>query len=1057
MLKLFNRQGILQHTSEYVAGLEKQIAWKPSGTLIASSQMLPNKQSIIFFEKNGLKHRDFALPFEPHTFSIDQLAWSQDSEILLVNGFERAPESDGKYKKTRQNIMLFTTSNYHWYLKQRFQFDPSDFIEDILWDEQEYSLLHLLSQQCTYYGRHYNKPVSATDDGKEVLVIDGSLLQVSHFEQTLVPPPMCTYSIKFERQIIQVCLSKTGLLAVYLNGDQLVLLQSVSSTSVQECSVNPNDAISYNFTNVFADFTSVYRPLFNKKVPRIGEMLLPSLPGGDHRVYGLIDGQIACFDYKQPPEEISFLANISQPISALGTLSDQTLLLASTTGRLFCFDIEKGKECLEYSPKNCKVPVYDDRPLSVWSHTDERGESHIICHTVRNSLYYDHTLVLSCLVNSAMLYDNKYLLFSTTDSLFYCWPLDNFDAFAMNRSHPPRSLEKGARIVAASVSQAKVVLQLPRGNLEAFHPRLLVLYQVERYIRQLEFLRAFEILRKNRINLNFICDFDFALFTQNCDLFLKQIGEKHSDWICLFLTDLSEGNVLSTLNCGQTEVKTVADKVDTVCDLLREKMSHLDRQVYLNALLLTYIKKSKPEIDEALQVVKDLSSGKMRDSAIKFMLYVVSVNKLFDEALGTYDFDILLMVASKSNKDPKEYISLVNEFKAIEDEHYRRYRIDMHLQRYKSALAHLSRCGDTRFEEALLLIEEKHLFKEAIEIYALNESPQVAAKYSSIWNLYGDYLFKKKYYQEAAMAFRRAANHGQAFKMYLMESNWLMASVCARQLTKEKSEDEFEKLIQPVAQQLVLNGNFIDGAYIQEHYLHQPREAFLTLLKGREWEHALRVFHDHQLDTTELFEGQLLPELTDAYHSTVETIERIGKKLGEHLDRLRVVKESRLSAQESAVNGQILDAESDCYSDTSSILDSASVKSSESGRSSSSLKTNRSTKAKYQKRLEARKYVLKRGSPNEDIQLVYAIKEMMTNNGNILSDTRPLVVALYDLFMTQQSASLQRQLQQLHLQYTSIVEFIWKCDYFERRLAEGKRAYIFKPFYSFYFTIFLTF
>ena len=32
------------------------------------------------------------------------------------------------------------------------------------------------------------------------------------------------------------------------------------------------------------------------------------------------------------------------------------------------------------------------------------------------------------------------------------------------------------------------------------------------------------------------------------------------------------------------------------------------------------------------------------------MLYIVDVNELFDVALGTYDFDIVLMVAEKSQK-----------------------------------------------------------------------------------------------------------------------------------------------------------------------------------------------------------------------------------------------------------------------------------------------------------------------------------------------------------------------------------------------------------------------
>ena len=43
----------------------------------------------------------------------------------------------------------------------------------------------------------------------------------------------------------------------------------------------------------------------------------------------------------------------------------------------------------------------------------------------------------------------------------------------------------------------------------------------------------------------------------------------------------------------------------------------------------------------------------MVDDGIRFLTYLVDVNSLFDVALGTYDFDIVMMVAEKSQKDPK--------------------------------------------------------------------------------------------------------------------------------------------------------------------------------------------------------------------------------------------------------------------------------------------------------------------------------------------------------------------------------------------------------------------
>ena len=38
------------------------------------------------------------------------------------------------------------------------------------------------------------------------------------------------------------------------------------------------------------------------------------------------------------------------------------------------------------------------------------------------------------------------------------------------------------------------------------------------------------------------------------------------------------------------------------------------------------------------------------DEGLRHLLYIVDVNELFDVALGTYDFDLVLMVAEKSQK-----------------------------------------------------------------------------------------------------------------------------------------------------------------------------------------------------------------------------------------------------------------------------------------------------------------------------------------------------------------------------------------------------------------------
>jgi len=38
------------------------------------------------------------------------------------------------------------------------------------------------------------------------------------------------------------------------------------------------------------------------------------------------------------------------------------------------------------------------------------------------------------------------------------------------------------------------------------------------------------------------------------------------------------------------------------------------------------------------------------DEALKYLVFLVDVNELYDVALGTYDFSLVLMVAEKSHK-----------------------------------------------------------------------------------------------------------------------------------------------------------------------------------------------------------------------------------------------------------------------------------------------------------------------------------------------------------------------------------------------------------------------
>ena len=45
------------------------------------------------------------------------------------------------------------------------------------------------------------------------------------------------------------------------------------------------------------------------------------------------------------------------------------------------------------------------------------------------------------------------------------------------------------------------------------------------------------------------------------------------------------------------------------------------------------------------------------EEALKYLLFLVDVNEMYDVALGTYDFDLVLMVAEKSQKVKLRFFS----------------------------------------------------------------------------------------------------------------------------------------------------------------------------------------------------------------------------------------------------------------------------------------------------------------------------------------------------------------------------------------------------------------
>jgi len=168
-IRIFSRDAVLQYTSEHAAGLEEALCWRPSGNLIASSQRLPNKYVVAFFEKNGLRHGEFLLPFAQNECKIHHLSWNSESSILAVWCV---------YTTGETSLQLWTVNNYHWYLKQCLNFPTERKLLGIEWDMLHGNRLHVMCEGLCYMCYDWswitNRSMGRTeDDGAFVAVVDG--------------------------------------------------------------------------------------------------------------------------------------------------------------------------------------------------------------------------------------------------------------------------------------------------------------------------------------------------------------------------------------------------------------------------------------------------------------------------------------------------------------------------------------------------------------------------------------------------------------------------------------------------------------------------------------------------------------------------------------------------------------------------------------------------------------------------------------------------------------------------------------------------------------------
>uniref|UniRef100_A0A3B1K4K7 Elongator complex protein 1 n=1 Tax=Astyanax mexicanus TaxID=7994 RepID=A0A3B1K4K7_ASTMX len=867
-VRVWNRECVLQATSEAVNGLEQPLCWKPSGSLIASSQRHPNKHSVVFMEKNGLLHGDFTLPFAKE--KVKELLWNSDSSVLAVWLEDMNPGEDGK---RNTYIQLWTVGNYHWYLKQSLHFgnDPLKAPACLCWDPEKPLRLHLLTRAWASYTYDWGwctdrSPGDDSQDNANVAVIDGDKVLVTTFRQCVVPPPMCSYELQLPAAVNMVTFhsqpQRTNELAA-LTADSRLHIYAGNGKGAPGFRVVSKPSVLQKTYSVAVDQEGV---LAMRLLLWLKEDVFVAVAGGD----GLNQSSLL---FLKPAEtegsdnrlEIRSKVEVEgHVISLCHSPKSDTLALQLEDGqirRVHCDSTEvtvsEWKDSTGYTV-NFPLPCVHTALCTI------NGQEHVVGLTERYHLYIGDSEVASN-VSSFVVYD-EFLLLTTHAHTCRCLHLatmslkgETIDAAlsseATQNDESTRRVERGSRIVTVVPQDTRLILQMPRGNLETIHHRALVLAQLRKWLDDLKFRDAFECMRKLRINLNLIYDHNPKVFLENVETFLNQIDSINN--VNLFLTELKEDDTTKTMYPNpasaacQSASASGADgkkKVDTICDALRSAMETLDPLKFCLCILTSHVRKTTPELEIALQKVHELrvnppseKNAVSAEEALKYLLFLVNVNELYEHSLGTYDFDLVLMVAEKSQKDPKEYLPFLNMLKTLEP-NYQRYTIDKHLKRYKKALHHLSKCGEEHFTEVLNLVKDQRLYTEALQLY-----PAESQQYKMLSVAYAEHLVEQQQAEQAGLLLWRCGEMPRALQAFVSCISWRHALAVAVHIPLPP--EQLAQLARDLAEKLIEVRRHAEAAVLLEQYA----KVLETLL--------LLSIHQHRPDS-----GVLFSQFSNVHH-----------------------------------------------------------------------------------------------------------------------------------------------------------------------------------------------
>lgn len=1039
-LRIWERDsGILHSETEAKNFVGEALDWMPSGAKVTTAYncKIGFSPLVVFFEKNGLERNSLCID-EPAEISI--LKWNCSSDLLAT--LVACAQHDA--------IKIWFFSNNHWYLKQEIRYLKKEGVK-FMWNPTKPMNLicWTLNGRITIYNFVW---MTAITENSTALVVDGTKLLVSPLSLSLVPPPMSLFTLKFPTAIQDVAFLYNSLknhLAASLSDGSLCIVELPGIESWEQFEDKEFFIETSRLDWTFGTLAHIVW-LDSHLLLAVSCDQYDSCSTSSRDENVLIHQNLNCSKYSLLEiEVICSVDSVPELVNSSGwhaTLCKSLPLEGAVVGivsdpckKASAFLQMEGGSIFEYGSATSLLrgpqlgeldPEYGFSASCPWMNAASVCKNGM-AKTLLFGLDYNSKLqvgkrVLCNNCSSFTLYSSScggaehstHLILTTKQDLLFIVSIDDIldgnkeikiEDFSdmLNRRDKGKDhinvWERGAKLTGAlHGDEVAVILQANRGSLECIYPRKLVLVSILNALVQRRFKAALALVRRHRIDLNFIIDcFGWQRFVKSAAEFVKQVGNLAH--VTEFVSSVKGGNVMDILyrdyispslpdetsnESMEGSTYVVEGKVNSVLRAIRKALEEQVEETPARELciLTTLARNEPPALEEALNRIKSIremevlvvndakrTSYPTAEESLKHLLWLADPEAVFETALGLYDLNLTAIVALNSQKDPKEFLPYLKELENFPPV-IMRYTIDLRLQRYESALKHLFSAGEGHYDECLNLMKNNpQLFPLGLQLFAKD------IRRREVLEAWGDHLHNEKCFQDAASAYLCCSNHQKALKAYRCCGDWKGVFSVASLVGLGKAE--VIQLANELCEEFQALGKPAEAARIAFEYCNDVGRCVGYYIMAREWEEALRISHLHQRE-------DLVSHVEDAASecasSLISDYKEASEKVGKYLARYLAVRQRRilLSAKIQSEGRLTENIDYDSVSEISSNFSEMSAYTIRTGKdSAASTASTTLRKAREMRRKASKGGKIRAGSPGEEMALIEHLKGMALTDG----------------------------------------------------------------------------